>query len=506
EPKDFTIRADYAGRVPYYTESSTMAMLRVVPITPPKYKIVLLEPSDPDVQLFRNASILVQGQMQNDSVYGISPIPGVNIEVYLSSEDRRTIYVIEPAITDELGNFVVFLQLNGSIPVGNFLIWADAPDSGLDPSSETKIATIRSLTEIQDFTVQPLVYEKAYSGGDIQVNGTLVDDQKKPISSAIITLNWEGEPPLTESSTDTRGQFSAILPVPDVPEETTRKIYAKYDVSEYYEASSAEYPVEITPYGPTIIEFEVNRTTVYKGETIEVTGSLRDQFGEPIPGSQSIMIAWDGYPESISTTTDENSDFRAVIHAPSVDQTGPYMLMTTFSQIPGYQKAVSNKTVHIFVNAAFQNIDLRIAIWNESFKGKITPDPSMGVIYEKNINITVKGQLVDDLANPINDRPLQVILTDDTTDNEVSMTETSTDQKGEFSVTLATPPPGRYRFELRFITKTNITFSANTTTFTILKPPGPNLFTFALIDSFGILGGVVIAYFLHKKGLILSIK
>jgi len=264
--------------------------------------------------------------------------------------------------------------------------------------------------------------------------------------------------------------------------------------------------VEITPYGPTIIEFAVNRTTVYKGETIEVTGSLRDQFGEPIPGSQTIKIAWDGYPESISTTTDVNSGFSAVIQAPAVDQTDSYILVTTFSQIPGYQKAVSNKTVHIFVNAAFQDVDLRIAIWNESFKGKITPDPNMGVIYEKNINITVKGQLVDNLGTPINDRPLQIVLTDDTTDKEVSTTETGTDQKGEFSVTLAIPPPGRYRFELRFITKTKTTFSTNTTAFTILKPLGPDLFAFALIDSFGILGGVIIAYFLHKKGLILTHK
>lgn len=506
EPEDFTIRADYAGRVPYYTESSAMAMIRVVPITPPSYNIVLLEPSEPNIRRFRNEFILVQGQLQNDSIYGITPIPGVSIEVYLGTEDRRSIYIIEPIITDELGNFVVNLRLNGSIPVGDFLIWADAPESGLDPSSETKMATIRSLTEFQDFTVQPLVYERAYSGGEIQVNGTLVDDQKKPVSSAIITLNWEGEPPTTESSTDTRGQFSAILPVPDVPEETTRKIFAKYEVSEYYEATSAEYPVEITPYGPTIIEFAVNRTTVYKGETIEVTGRLRDQFGEPLPGSQTVIIAWDGYPESISTTTDVNSGFSAIIQAPAVDQTDSYILVTTFSQIPGYQKAVSNKTVHIFVNAAFQDVDLRIAIWNESFKGKITPNPDVGVTYEKNINITVKGQLVDDLGTPINDRPLQIVLTDDTTDKEVSTTEAGTDQTGEFSVTLAIPPPGRYRFELRFITKTKTTFSTNTTAFTILKPPGPDLFAFALIDSFGILGGVIIAYFLHKKGLILTLK
>ncbi|MFX0198327.1 MAG: hypothetical protein ACFFCW_19585 [Candidatus Hodarchaeota archaeon] len=507
EPEDFTIRADYAGRVPYYTESSTMAVIRVVPITPPKYNIVLLEPFEPKVQRFRNESIMVQGQFQNDSVYGITPLPDMNIEVHLSTNDKRSIYITESVITDDLGNFAVFLQLNGSIPVGDFLIWADAPESGLDPTSESKMATIRSLTEIQDFTVQPLEYNRAYSGGEIQVNGTLVDDQKQSVSSVIITLNWEGEPPTTESSTDMGGQFSANLPVPDVPEETIRKIFAKYEVSEYYEATSAEYPVEITPYGPTTLKIAVNHTTVYKGETIEVTGNLRDQFGEPLPGSQTIMITWDGYPESISTTTNVNSDFSAVIQAPAVDQTDSYILVTTFSQIPGYQNAVSNKTIHIFVNAAFQDVDLRIAIWNESFKGKITPDPSAGVIYEKNINITVKGQFVDDLGNPINDRPLQIVLTDDITDKEVSTTEIGTDQKGEFSVTLATPPPGRYRFELRFIPKTKTTtFSTNTTTFTILKPPGPNLFTFALIDSFGILGGVIIAYFLHKKGLILATK
>ncbi|MFQ5820275.1 MAG: hypothetical protein ACE5I5_09840, partial [Candidatus Heimdallarchaeota archaeon] len=212
------------------------------------------------------------------------------------------------------------------------------------------------------------------------------------------------------------------------------------------------------------------------------------------------------YPESISTTTDVNSDFSAVIQAPVVDQTDSYMLMTTFSQIPGFQKAVSNKSINIFVNAAFQDVDLRIAIWNESFKGKITPDPSEGVIYENNINITVNGQLVDDLGTPINDRTLQIVLTDDTTGKEVSTTEAGTDQTGEFSVTLAIPPPGRYRFELRFIIKTKATFSTNTTAFTILEPPGPDLFAFALIDSFGILGGVIIAYFLHKKGLILAIK
>jgi len=507
-PERFIILADYPGCEPFYTESSTMASLDVEPLRPHIYNIVLQEPSESHVHRMRNESILVQGQFQNDSVYGIIPIVEANIEVYLSTEDKRSIYIVEPKITDELGNFVIIFQLNGSIPVGDFLIWADAPESGLDPTSETKMATIRSLTEIQDFTVQPLKYERAYSGGEIQVNGTLVDDQKKPVSSAIISLNWEGESATTESSTDTNGQFSAILPVPDVPEETTRKIFANYEVSEYYEATSAEQSVKITPYGPTIIEFAVNRTTVYKGETIEVTGSLRDQFGDLLPGSQIIMIVWDGYPESISTTTDENSDFSAVIQAPTVDQTDTYMLVTTFSQIPGYQKAVSNKTVHIFVNAAFQDVDLRITIWNESFKGKITPNPNVGVIYEKNINITVKGQLVDDLGTPINDRTLKIVLTDDTTDKEVSVstTETGTDQKGEFSVTLAIPPPGRYRYELRFITKTKTTFSTNTTTFTILKPPSPNLFAFALIDSFGILGGVIIAFFLHKKGLILTIK
>ncbi len=503
-PERFIILADYPGREPFYTESSTMASLDVEPLRPHIYNIVLQEPSESHVHRMRNESIMVQGQFQNDSVYGIYPIVSANIEVYLSTEDKRSIYLLEPIITDDLGNFVIIFQLNGSIPVGDFLIWADAPESGLDPTSETKMATIHSLTEIQDFIAQPLKYDRAYSGGEIQVNGTLVDDQKKPVSSAIITLNWEGESPTTESSTDTRGQFSAILSVPDVPEETTRKIFAKYEVSEYYEATSAEYTVEITPYGPTIIEFAVNRTTVYKGETIEVSGSLRDQFGEPLPGSQTIKIAWDGYPESISTKTDVNSGFSAVIQAPTVEQTDSYTLVTTFSQIPGYQKAVSNKTVHIFVNAAFQDVDLRIAIWNESFKGKITPDPNVSIIYEKNINITVKGKLVDDLGTPINDRPMQIVLIDDK--KVVSTTETGTDQKGEFSVILSTPPPGRYRYELRFITQTKETFSTNTTAFTILKPPGPNLFAFALIDSFGILGGVIIAYFLHKKGLILTQK
>jgi len=504
------IQAKYNGRLPYYQRSeSEVEVIIVNPPRPPEYIIDLnitdVQPPPEVVIRLRNESILVQGHFKNDSDQGINPLPNMDIEVYLGTQDQNTIYIREATTTDELGDFVVHLWLNGSIPVGDLLIWADAPESGLDPTSETEIVRIWSLSEINEMMVQPLEFDRAFSGGEIQVNGTLIDDQGQPIKFAVVSFNWNGETPVAESSTNANGQFSTILLVPTVPEATTRTLFANYESTDFYEASLAESPIDITPNGPTFLDITVDRTTVYMGENITVTGTLTDQYGDRIPAGQTITITWDGYLESGSTSTDLNSAFSTTTSAPIVDSTGSYILHTSFAQITGYQDANANTTVHIFVDTKYNDLRLIAAVSNETVKQKINLARVTGVTYEPNVNITVQGTLLDDFDNPIKNRRLQVVLVNNVTGTTVTQLNVTSDQKGQFSAMIRPcPSPGTYRFELHFTTETGDDFPTNTPTFTILNPPGPDLFMFALVDGFGVFGGVIIAYFLHRRGVILS--
>ena len=247
DSRSISIQANYLGRVPYYTESSTIDSLRVDPLTPSVFTIELnitgVEEPPEGISLLRSESILVQGHIQeNNSLQGINPVPGIDVEVHLGTSNKQTSYVIESTLTDELGNFAVRISLNGSVPVGDWLLWAETPNSEFEPSSETKNVRIWSLSEITDISVLPLEFDRAYSGGEIQVNGSLVDDQGQPITSSQIAMNWDEGPPITEINTDMNGQYSTILTVPEVPTETTVTLYANYEQSEYYGPTTRGYP------------------------------------------------------------------------------------------------------------------------------------------------------------------------------------------------------------------------------------------------------------------------
>ena len=229
--------------------------------------------------------------------------------------------------------YAVNSSTNGNIITDNYLVApALTGDSAVIDTGRNGTIENNGPKPLTVITINPM--ENVTKGSSAIITGTLTDTGNNPIANAQIRLTINGSPKTLR--TNENGEFTHTF---KMTKEGTNNITATYAGNSIYEAVEGEITVEVAKAESVISITPIESVT--KGETITISGSLKDAKGTAIANAQ-VKLNINGSPKTLRTN--ENGEFT---HTFKMTKEGTNNITATYAGNSIYEAVEGEITVEV---------------------------------------------------------------------------------------------------------------------------------------------------------------
>lgn len=244
------------------------------------------------------------------------------------------------------------------------------------------------------------------AGGTVPVEGTIVDSRGAAVADAPVLVTFADETVTVNTTRD--GTFSAEVPVPETAPAGSKNVVVRFPGTDTH-LSAEQDAGQVKIQQVAQVSLAVQDASL--GETVEVSGELRDLAGRPVRDrtvgrALHVRLAI-GTTAVDAKVSNETSAFRATLPGDAIEDPGNATLTATFGGSQLYEGDTT--TSPLFVASATQFVlePRRIT------RGSVA---------------TLQGSLVDARGQPVPGAEVQVFLQSEAVGN------VTTDETGTFEV------------------------------------------------------------------------
>ncbi|MEE3082555.1 MAG: transglutaminase domain-containing protein [Candidatus Thermoplasmatota archaeon] len=259
-----------------------------------------------------------------------------------STGEFSIIYTLPQAIT--AGHHDIAVEFLGGY------LWVDPVGSGDSVNPEYYL---NSSAQGAFNATQP-TYIVAVGGGEVDredlitVSGGLYDSVDRPISDMTISIYLDGVF-LTDVTTDSNGEFEVFYPIPS--DMTLGPVTMDIDFVGAPNYLSSNDQLDWTVFSHVVIDvFPIETTAI--GDTVEISGTVRDNLPNGWIAGHEVTIFVDGGPIVMNLTTDENGVWSYNWTVPMTASLGPHVIEVTSPEVSSpsdgwYRSGYGNGSISI---------------------------------------------------------------------------------------------------------------------------------------------------------------
>ena len=346
---------------------------------------------------------------------------------YTSTVDSEGNFKVEHVTTQNTGTITVTATYDG---IENIL----EGDTDECTFEVTKIPTIVTIVDIDDVEVN-----KPF---DIVITLTNTTDDKDPVSDRPVKVTINGQTITDIASTDENGQITiSYTPTDNSPITIT----AEFEGDDQYRQSNvATLVIEDISLSVPVITVDVNETSLARGDSVNITGTLVDAMGNPIADADIVLVIND-------TLT---------ISGIKTDADGQYSTVQS-NLVPGTYT----------VKALYEGLEDIYTESNTATTGYIVNDYAISISIDENVinigeSITIQGCVVDGRGVLVNEGTVIVTL-----DNGTKFTYTIDSTTGLYGQSEVYDIAGHYVANATYIINSNANVTSSNVEFDVNKIP-----------------------------------
>ncbi len=273
-----------------------------------------------------------------------------------------------------------------------------------------------TVEKLGTYIVPDLPYV-AVVGDQLDIKATLYDENDNPIPHEYIDVYVDGKY-VYSGYTDDYGRFEYFIPADEVKDgEITLEFDSSKSVNGIYDSSSSTEPYIIEPIGETLTVDPISNVAI--NESVTITGTLLDEYGEGITGTVTITVG-----DAIYTDVPVlNGNYSYTIEE-GLAATGTYTVVVNYAGDDTHASAVDGTTFDV------EKIGTEITVRTE--------------LATENEETTITGKLVDEFGRPIENAEVTI-----TVDGTVIGTP-ETNENGEYTITFIPEHSGYFTVEATF--------------------------------------------------------
>jgi hypothetical protein len=359
-----------------------------------------------EVSPYANKSGLfyVRGYVNDTNQIGVNDMP-VDIFVVESKELPGNLndYLAGSGFTDETGLFDIECNVPDIIPVGENHVIAISKGNELyagswsDPVIEIYSDTSLILDMSQSVGINDYLF----------IQGYLVDLGSQPVSNASIKIYWD-ESYVGEVITNDLGWFRYSHHVNDYGEYIVR---VEFEGDNYLGPSEDDITVNVKDM-KTILNISVTPAIIFRGDELNIKGSLYG--GENIPISDSQISLYYDEEQVLTIVTSTEGSFDETITVQLDSSVGKIVVKARYFGNEIYAEAIDQKTITVLSKTQL-----------------VITSPSK-INIERNETITTIGSLKDDFGKSLGNSLINIQL-------PLYSTTVFTDSTGIFSLNYSIP-------------------------------------------------------------------
>ena len=346
---------------------------------------------------------------------------------YTSTVDSEGNFKVEHVTTQNTGTITVTATYDG---IENIL----EGDTDECTFEVTKIPTMVTIVDIDDVEVN-----KPF---DIVITLTNTTDDKDPVSDRPVKVTINGQTITDITSTDENGQITiSYTPTDNSPITIT----AEFEGDDQYRQSNvATLVIEDISLSVPVITVDVNETSLARGDSVNITGTLVDAMGNPIADADVVLVIND-------TLT---------ISGIKTDADGQYSTVQS-NLVPGTYT----------VKTLYEGLEDIYTESNTATTGYIVNDYAISISIDENVinigeSITIQGCVVDGRGVLVKEGTVIVTL-----DNGTKFTYTIDSTTGLYGQSEVYDIAGHYVANATYIINSNANVTSSNVEFDVNKIP-----------------------------------